>query len=218
MSSVKCPIVSNGHPAWQMPRGGEYERPKLVVRNSLTDTKVPLIPSEGNIVRMYICGPTVYSVSHMGHARTFLSFDIIRRILEKYFRFNVLYQMNITDIDDKIILTARKNELVRQFLEDPTQTIVSVKGLLDSLIPKAEVKLVGERNNLANMALAETSREFAERDTQLKQIDLKLEQLITVRTQVSTVCVIAERDIHTLTIYIQFCGTIKNNRFLHIWL
>jgi cysteinyl-tRNA synthetase len=49
------------------------------------------------------CGPTVYAPSHMGHARTYLGMDILRRILQDYFRYDVTLIMNITDIDDKII-------------------------------------------------------------------------------------------------------------------
>ena len=45
----------------------------------------------------------MYDNSHMGHARTYISVDIIRKILEKYFRFDVFFVMNITDVDDKII-------------------------------------------------------------------------------------------------------------------
>jgi len=55
-----------------------------------------------------MCGPTVYDASHMGHARTYLGFDIIRRLLETYFGYDVSLVMNITDIDDKIIM--RSNE------------------------------------------------------------------------------------------------------------
>ena len=54
-------------------------------------------------VKFYICGPTVYDSAHMGHARAYLSFDIVRRVLVDYFNYDVLYVMNITDIDDKII-------------------------------------------------------------------------------------------------------------------
>lgn len=52
----------------------------------------------------YMCGPTVYTSTHMGHARTYLSFDILRRIMTKYFGYDVLMVMNITDVDDKIIV------------------------------------------------------------------------------------------------------------------
>ena len=50
-----------------------------------------------------MCGPTVYDHSHMGHARTYIGFDVIHRILTDYFGYNVFQAMNITDIDDKII-------------------------------------------------------------------------------------------------------------------
>ena len=52
--------------------------------NSLTLTKELFIPQKGKQVTWYMCGPTVYDASHMGHARTYLSFDIIRRILEGF--------------------------------------------------------------------------------------------------------------------------------------
>lgn len=50
----------------------------------------------------YSCGPTVYDSSHMGHARSYISFDILRRVMTDYFGYNILYCMNITDIDDKV--------------------------------------------------------------------------------------------------------------------
>ncbi|GMI07110.1 hypothetical protein TrRE_jg8150 [Triparma retinervis] len=89
----------------RQPERGEV----LKVMNSLTRTKVPFQTSDGsNTVRWYMCGPTVYDASHMGHARTYLGFDIIRRVLVNYFNYDVTLCMNITDIDDKII--NRSNE------------------------------------------------------------------------------------------------------------
>ena len=69
----------------------------------------------GRNVSMCVCGPTVYDVAHMGHARAYLTFDIMRRILEDYFNYNVLFQVNVTDIDDKIILKARKGALLKDY-------------------------------------------------------------------------------------------------------
>ena len=177
-------LVRNGtHPAWKIPMAA-VNAPKLMIRNSLTDTKEVFTPAEGNVVRMYVCGPTVYSVSHMGHARTFLCFDILRRILEKYFRYNVLFQMNITDIDDKIILTARKNELLKQFFaEKHSQEFVTDK--LHLLIAEEETKLGSRRQKMVMEKPAESSREFAEYDTQLKQIELKIEQLSAVKRELT---------------------------------
>lgn len=177
-------ILSGSHPAWRIPTGST-EAHRLVIRNSLTDTKEPFIPAEGNIVRMYVCGPTVYSVSHMGHARTFLCFDILRRILEKYFRYNVLYQLNITDIDDKIILTARKNELLSQYRKE-IKSAAELRSRLSELINQEDQKLSIKKQKMLVEKPQEDSREFAEYDTQLKQIDLKIEQVNAVKSQVMT--------------------------------
>lgn len=56
-----------------------------------------------NSYNWYVCGPTVYDNSHLGHARTYINTDIIRRILVSYFKFNIHFAMGMTDIDDKII-------------------------------------------------------------------------------------------------------------------
>jgi len=73
------------------------------------------VPECGRRVTWYNCGPTVYDASHMGHARTYLSFDILRRVIQDYFGYNIFYVMNITDIDDKIIKRARQNHLYQQY-------------------------------------------------------------------------------------------------------
>lgn len=72
------------------------------VYNSLTKKKEVFRPNIRKNIKWYTCGPTVYDSAHLGHARTFLTFDIIRRILE-FFGYSITYVMNITDIDDKII-------------------------------------------------------------------------------------------------------------------
>ena len=88
-------------PAWSPPSdSGEV---KLKLYNSLTRQKEVFVPQNGNLVTWYNCGPTVYDASHMGHARTYLTFDIVRRVISDYFGYNIHYVMNITDIDDKII-------------------------------------------------------------------------------------------------------------------
>ena len=51
----------------------------------------------------YMCGPTVYDIPHIGHASTYVRFDIIRRILSRFFGIDSFLMMGITDIDDKII-------------------------------------------------------------------------------------------------------------------
>lgn len=73
------------------------------------------IPADGKLVRWYTCGPTVYDQSHLGHARSYLSFDILRRIVEDYFGYHVFVCMNITDLDDKIIIKSRQNHLFDEY-------------------------------------------------------------------------------------------------------
>jgi cysteinyl-tRNA synthetase len=76
--------------------------------NTLTRKKEELQTLEPGVVKLYVCGPTVYNDAHVGHAMSALVFDIIRRYLE-YRGFNVRHVMNYTDVDDKII--NRANEM-----------------------------------------------------------------------------------------------------------
>ena len=84
--------------------GPRRDAPKLL--NTFTRTKVPFVPLDGNRVGWYICGPTVYDSAHMGHARNYVNFDVLRRVMSDYFRYDVRFIMNVTDIDDKIVMRA----------------------------------------------------------------------------------------------------------------
>ena len=83
----------------------------LWLLNSLTMKNEPFMPIDRRMVKWYICGPTVYDASHIGHARNYIAFDIVRRVMLDYFGFDIMYVMNITDIDDKIILRTHRNHL-----------------------------------------------------------------------------------------------------------
>ncbi len=74
----------------------------ISVYNTLTKKKEEFIPIDPSLVRMYVCGPTVYDYFHVGNARSFIMSDIIRRFLE-YSGYKVKFVMNLTDVDDKII-------------------------------------------------------------------------------------------------------------------
>ncbi|XP_039389720.1 cysteine--tRNA ligase, cytoplasmic isoform X2 [Mauremys reevesii] len=102
-------------PHWSSPEGTKQS--KLCLYNSLTRNKDVFQPQNGKKVTWYCCGPTVYDASHMGHARSYISFDILRRVLRDYFKYDVFYCINITDIDDKIIKRARQNYLFEQYRE-----------------------------------------------------------------------------------------------------
>ncbi|XP_070507049.1 cysteine--tRNA ligase, cytoplasmic [Chironomus tepperi] len=91
--------------------------PKLRLYNSLSRKKEVFNPQDGKLVKWYSCGPTVYDASHMGHARTYISFDILRRVLADYFGYQIYFVMNITDIDDKIIRRARQNFLFEEYVK-----------------------------------------------------------------------------------------------------
>ena len=70
--------------------------------NTLTRKKEEFIPIEDNKVRMYSCGPTVYNYFHIGNARPFIMFDLLRNYLI-YRGYEVTFVQNFTDVDDKII-------------------------------------------------------------------------------------------------------------------
>ncbi|XP_051037943.1 probable cysteine--tRNA ligase, mitochondrial isoform X3 [Phodopus roborovskii] len=93
--------------AWQRPQGQDTG---VQVHNSLTGRKEPLIVARTDAVSWYSCGPTVYDHAHLGHACSYVRFDIIRRILTNVFGCNVVMAMSITDVDDKII--RRANEVL----------------------------------------------------------------------------------------------------------
>jgi cysteinyl-tRNA synthetase len=81
------------------------ETAAATVFNSLSGRKEPL-PQAPKYVTWYACGPTVYDDAHLGHARTYVCFDVIRRILTDHFGVPLMYAMGVTDVDDKILARA----------------------------------------------------------------------------------------------------------------
>ena len=79
----------------------------MQVYNTLTRKKETFHPLKDKRVNMFVCGPTVYDYSHIGHARTYIAFDTIARWLKQQ-GYGVFYLQNITDIDDKIIERAKQ--------------------------------------------------------------------------------------------------------------
>ncbi|MEM5872459.1 MAG: cysteine--tRNA ligase [Candidatus Aenigmatarchaeota archaeon] len=98
----------------------------LKVYNTLTRKKEEFVPLEKGKVKMFVCGQTVYDDAHLGHAKTYINFDVIVRWL-RYIGYNVFYVQNITDIDDKIIKRANERGVsfkelaefyIKRFFED----------------------------------------------------------------------------------------------------
>jgi cysteinyl-tRNA synthetase len=130
--------------------------PALSVYNTLTRRKEPLEPIRPGEVRLYVCGPTVYSWVHIGNARTFTIFDVVVRYL-RHRGYRVSYVRNYTDVDDKIINAAREageepnalaDRYVQAFEEDAgalgllrpdmsprvTQVIPEIRALIQTLL------------------------------------------------------------------------------------
>ena len=117
----------------------------LKISNTLKRKKEKFIP-QGNNVKMYACGVTVYDHCHIGHGRSLYTFEVIRRYLE-YKGFNVKFVRNITDIDDKIInrakvLSKSKNVHISEAFDDIRNTYIDsyYKDLASLNIPKASIE------------------------------------------------------------------------------
>jgi len=94
----------------------------IYIHNTLTGRREPFQPVDPGSVRMYVCGITPYDVCHLGHARCYVVFDMVRRVL-KANGYKVRYVQNFTDVDDKIIARAaergiKTTELARQNIDD----------------------------------------------------------------------------------------------------
>ncbi len=81
----------------------------LKIYNSLSKKKEAFTPIEAGVVKMYVCGPTVYDEPHIGHLRSAYVFEVMRRYFE-YSGYRVKFVRNVTDVDDKIIEKARQSD------------------------------------------------------------------------------------------------------------
>ena len=98
----------------------------LKIENTLTNKKEEFVPIEKGKVKMYVCGVTVYDDIHMGHARSIITFDVVRRYLQ-YSGYDVTFVTNFTDVDDKIINRANErgieplqlsSDYIKKYFED----------------------------------------------------------------------------------------------------
>ena len=123
----------------------------LSVFNSLTGKKEEFVPLDKDLVKMYVCGPTVYSYVHLGNCRTFISFDVIYRYLI-HLGYRVKYVRNITDVghlendsddgDDPIVKKARKEniepmEVVQKYTTDFHENLKKLNTIPPSIEPTA---------------------------------------------------------------------------------
>ena len=113
----------------------------LSIYSTLSRTQAPFAPIEPNHVRMYVCGVTVYDYCHIGHGRTFVAFDVVRRWLEAS-GMKVTFVRNITDVDDKIIRRAAERgitttELTEEFGRAMQEDMLALGCLAPTHEPRA---------------------------------------------------------------------------------
>lgn len=113
----------------------------LQIHNTITRQKEDFVPITPGKIGMYVCGVTVYDLCHIGHARTFVNFDMIVRYL-RYCGYDVKYVRNITDIDDKIIKRAQEKDvsakdLAEHFIQDMYEDFDKLNIKRPDLEPRA---------------------------------------------------------------------------------
>ncbi len=125
----------------------------LQLYNTLTRHKDPFEPIDADNVRMYVCGPTVYDLAHIGNARPVVVFDVLFRLLRHvYGADHVTYARNITDVDDKINTRAAEEGIaIRDLTEKTAAQYHSDMGALGALPPTVEPRAtehIGEMHAL----------------------------------------------------------------------
>jgi cysteinyl-tRNA synthetase len=113
---------------------------KVTLYNTLTQKKEELVPYSENKIKMYVCGPTVYSSAHLGHARAAVTFDVIERFLT-HLGYEVTYVRNFTDIDDKIIAKANEtsvaaHEISEKYIQEYQEDMASIGVKAPTIQPK----------------------------------------------------------------------------------
>lgn len=113
----------------------------LKIYNTLTRKKEPFVPIEKDTVRMYVCGPTVYDTSHIGHARSVVVFDMIFRWLTRI-GYAVTYVRNFTDVDDKIIRKSNETgeacaAITEKYIDEFHNEMDALNVLRPTMEPKA---------------------------------------------------------------------------------
>ena len=121
--------------------------------NTLSNKKEKFTPIKNNKVGMYVCGPTVYDFPHIGNARPLVVFDVLFRLLQSLYGKNkVTYVRNITDIDDKIIESSKKNKKnIKELTKTITKSFHEDCRYLNCLNPTFEPKATEHVKEMINM-------------------------------------------------------------------
>ena len=121
--------------------------------NTLKNKKEKFVPINNKKIGMYVCGPTVYDFPHIGNARPLVVFDVLFRLLQNtYGKKKVTYVRNITDIDDKIIESSRKNKKnIKELTETITKSFHEDCKYLNCLNPTFEPKATEHIQDMIKM-------------------------------------------------------------------
>lgn len=133
----------------------------LKIYNSLTNTIEEFKPQEENKVKMYVCGPTVYDKAHLGHARCYITWDVLYRYL-KFSGYDVTYCRNVTDVDDKILKKADEQNVEPSVITDKyyKSFIDSMNGL-NVLKPDIEPRATKTLGEMISMIKTLIEKEYA---------------------------------------------------------
>jgi cysteinyl-tRNA synthetase len=133
----------------------------LQIFNTLTHVKEAFKPLTPGVVRMYVCGDTVYDYCHVGHARSKVAFDIVRRYLQ-YSGYTVTFVRNITDIDDNIIRRAAQNgESVQSLTDRFTRAMHEDYARLGVLPPDHEPRATAHVSGIIAMTKTLIEKDYA---------------------------------------------------------
>ncbi|KFA79595.1 hypothetical protein S40288_01137 [Stachybotrys chartarum IBT 40288] len=175
-------MASDGRklPPWTPPLAQpDPQLPRLKIYNSLTRNKDDFVPVDptGEMVAWYACGPTVYDDAPLGHAKNYVSTDIIRLNMKDYFGFRIKFVMNTTFISDEIIPQARQQYLLPCFKQEHAAEDDSVSdSVSDSVLAEAKAafrqwtrnKENTEPSPLANALTAKQGQTATVADLRLK--------------------------------------------------
>ena len=133
----------------------------MKLHNSFTNQIEDFKPFEENKVKMYVCGPTVYDFAHLGHARCYITWDVLYRYL-KFKGYDVTYCRNVTDVDDKILKKAEKEnktpEEVSQYwykqFENSMKALNTLKPDIEPFATKTLGEMIGMVKDLINKGFA----------------------------------------------------------------
>lgn len=133
----------------------------LFLFNTLTKEKTAFVPIDPTLVRLYVCGPTVYDRAHLGNARPVVVFDVLFRLLKTLYP-HVVYVRNITDVDDKINATAKeKGEPIRSLTDRTIAYFHQDMHALNALAPTREPRATDHIPHMIHMIETLIKKEMA---------------------------------------------------------